>query len=310
MRDLFIMAFWSYLLFVVSCAPLQAREPSFVQSSNFIGNIPVGRNYLSAGLGQNSERKISYKRFPMDDNKYIDWWINKLSQGSLRDTMKRYLERSHRYLDYMGSIFEENGLPAELVYISMAESGFYPYATSKKKAVGYWQFIRETGLQYGLKIDYLVDERRDFNLSTQAAVRYLKDLYGKFGDWRLSMAAYNYGEGRVATAISRHKSRNFWQLVKKKALPKETRSYVPKIIAMRKIALSPRAYGFYNLDYKEPLDYNIVSIKKPSSLPHISRALDIPKKELKSLNPKFKGDKIPLDGAKSEVRVPAYVEGW
>ena len=313
MRDFFAISFFLILMFFgVSCAPLQVADPVYVDSSGLIGGTlnSEGDTSNSRFSKKQTRKPVYYKVFPMDNNQYVEKWLVYFSKGNGRDSMKRYLERSRRYIQLMGKIFEEEGLPKDLIYISMAESGFYPYATSSAGAVGYWQFIAPTGQQYGLKMNFHVDERQDFVLSTQAAIKYLKDLYNVFEDWRLSMAAYNCGENRVSNAISLSNSRNFWHLVEQKNLPMETRNYVPKIIAMRKIALRPHAYGFSNLDYQEPLDYHLVSLRGSSSLSYISQELKVPHQELKSLNSKLKTDTIPFEGQETYVRVPSYVQGF
>ncbi len=297
---------WLTVLFLccgISCAPLQVAEPLDPYSD--LSGLFIASH---SDVDTEDRPEIDYKPFPIDNNSYVKHWISRLSKKPLKDDMRRYLERSRRYIYFMGDILQEEGLPKDLVYMVMAESGFYPYAKSSANAVGYWQFIRPTGRQYGLRVDSYVDERQDVYLSTRAAIWYLKDLYAIFGDWRLSMAAYNCGENRVIRAIKKHKSKNFWRLVQRKALPPETRNYVPKIMAMKKIALKPRAYGFYNLDYKEPLEYDLISLRSPSSLSYISKELGIPYDDLKYLNSKFKTDKVPLEGEESYVRIPAYTE--
>src|SRR5262249_50776712 len=151
-----------------------------------------------------------------------------------------YLERSARYLPMMKNVLRENGLPEDLVYVAMIESGFSPRAHSRANAVGYWQFIRSTGKRFGLHVDTFIDERRDPVLSTRAAAEYFKALYDLLGSWHLSMAAYNVGEMRVKRAVTRYYTRDFWELIRKRrAMPAETRNYVPKFIAAALIAKNP-----------------------------------------------------------------------
>ena len=289
-----------FLLSVCSCAPLQLDQSQSFSSSSFVVSSPEDVLYFNKedpySQGRKPASSFYYKPFPLDSNPLVDKWITYFSRGSGRGSMKRYLERSNRYLSLMQSMLRKEGLPVDIVYMSMVESGFYPYAVSSQQAVGYWQFIYSTGLNYGLKMNRYVDERRDFVLSTQAAIDYLADLYDSYQDWRLSMAAYNAGPFRVTSAIKKYNSKNYWYLVSKKALPPQTRDYVPKIIAMRNIAINPKRYGFDNLKYYPDLDYQLVALNKESSLSHLSRHLDIPLKELKKLNPKYKTDRIPLEG--------------
>lgn len=310
MKDFFtLFAISAFLLFGTACAPLQVIDPIYVKAikSNEFTGVSLSQEEEISRSASRSGKALYYKSFPNDNNQYVQKWLIHFSRGPGREHMRRYLERSHRYLDFMGGIFKEEGLPKDLVYIAMAESGFYPYARSSANAVGYWQFIQPTGLKYGLRINSYMDERQDFVSSTQAAARYLKDLYDIFEDWRLSMAAYNCGEGCVSSAVQREHSRNFWHLVANRAIPPETRNYVPKIIAMRKIALHPQSYGFFDLDYREPLDYELVELRGPSSLSHVAEKLEVPLQNLKALNPKFKTDNIPAEGRRAYIRVPPYI---
>lgn len=308
-----------FLLSAFSCAPMQLGQPQNLSSSGFaVSSLDPSEEDLylkrdDSYLG-GSQRNAYYKPFPMDSNEFVDRWVRYYSRGAGRNSMKRHLERSNRYVNLMQSVLgEERGFPLEIVYMSMTESGFDPYAKSSQKALGYWQFIPSTGRMYGLKINHAVDERRDFVLSTQAAREYMIDLYYKVHqDWRLAMAAYNAGPGVIQAAIKKYDSKNFWYLVSRasdKELPRETKNHVPKVIAMRKIALSPERYGFYDedLNYHPPLDYQLVALTRDSSLSHIARHLQIHPKELRSLNPKYKTDLVPLEGQKTYIRVPSHV---
>ena len=298
-----ILILFLSLLLGSACAPIQVINTDIQQQSL----APLNQNLIEQkGLPVDDIIKLTYKPFPMDYNAYVKKWLKYFSSGQGKESMRRYLERSNRYLDYMGDILSEKGLPRELVYMSMTESGFWPYAHSSANAVGYWQFIKPTGQSYDLQINQYIDERRDFSLSTHAATNYLEDLYSEFQDWRLSMAAYNCGSQCVKKAIKKESSKNFWHLVSKKALPPETREYVPKVIAMARIALQPESYGFYNLNYKKPLEYQLVSIQRDSTLSKISNHLNVPYDEIKSLNPKFKTDRIPADNG-TQLRIPDYV---
>lgn len=307
-RDLsLLILFTAVILLGASCAPMQLSQQASIHSGDLTGLSVVEELEIEEELAP-QEKSVYYKVFPSENNPHVEKWLRYFSTGNGRDDMKRYLQRSQRYILLMQSIFREKNLPEDLVYISMAESGFNAYARSSADAVGYWQFIYSTGDHYGLIMNNYVDERHDFVLSTQAAANYLKDLYNVFEDWRLSMAAYNCGERCVNRAIrSNNNSRNFWHLVENKSLPSETRNYVPKIIAMRKIALKPRAYGFDNLEYQEPLDYSLISINGTFTLSSIARTLKVPHQELKGLNSKFKTDRIVLKDSDNYIRVPASV---
>lgn len=244
-----------------------------------------------------------YKGIPLDSNKRVDSWIDYFT-GSGRKHMKTYLERSSRYTPVMKAVLRKNKLPEELVYVSLIESGFSPKALSHANAVGYWQFIYGTGKRYGLRIDGFVDERKDPILSTQAAAQYFKDLYSLFGSWYLALAAYNSGEYRVNRSVLRYYTRDFWRLSAKKALPRETRNYVPKLIAAIKIAQNPEKYGFHNLNFQPAIKYDQVSLKKPISLFKLAKNLGVSKEDLRRLNPMYKGEYIPIYEANTSIRVP------
>ena len=242
------------------------------------------------------------------DNQHIRRWVTHFSTGSGREIMSAILERSNRYIDLMKDIFQEQGLPTDLVYMSMVESGFSTHARSRANAVGYWQFLQSTGHHYGLRIDSEVDDRLDFALSTQAAGRYMQNMYSVFEDWLLSMAAYNCGQNCVLRAIRKHNSKDFWHLVENKALPQETRNYVPKIIAMKIIASDPSSYGFANLDYQTPLEYSFISVDQTAFLSDIAEDINVPYRILKRLNSRFVSGVVSVEGEAVHIRVPANTE--
>lgn len=240
----------------------------------------------------------------LDDHPLVDSWINYF-KGRGRGHMEKYLERSSRYLPMMKLVLREYGLPETLVYVALIESGFSPKAHSRANAVGYWQFIRATGKRYGLRQDPYIDERRDPIQSTRAAAEYFKELYGMFNNWHLAMAAYNCGENRVKRKTRQYATQDFWHLVKRRALPRETLNYVPKMIAAAKIASEPEKYGFTNIEYAPPLNYQTVALANPLSLKKWSELMGVDVEEMKMLNPKFRGDYVPMyDGAETVLRVP------
>ena len=249
--------------------------------------------------------RSSYGEIAMDDHQLVDKWVQYF-QGRGRERMTTYLERSGRYLPMMKNVLRENGLPEELVYIALIESGFSPRAHSKANAVGYWQFIRETGRRYGLKVDTFIDERRDPVLATRAAVEYFKTLYNMFGSWHLAMASYNCGEGRVKRAVNKHKTKNFWELIaRRRALPTESKHYVPKFIAAAKIASNPEKYGFSEIKFQDPLSYDTVTLTNPISLSKLASNVNVDLDEMKLLNPKFRSDFVPMARAgETVVRLP------
>lgn len=241
---------------------------------------------------------------PVEINAKVEQWI-RYFQGRGRVHMERYLSRSTRYMSLMKRILRENGLPEDLIYIALIESGFNQKATSHAAAVGYWQFIRGTGKRYGLEINALVDERRDPVLATQAAADYYKGLYSIFGSWYLAMAAYNVGENRVQREVIKHRTRDFWELARKRRLPKETMNYVPKFIAAKLIGHNPEKYGFTEVDYEKPIEFELIRIDSPVNLRLFAEKMGLDYDEFKTINPKFRGEIAPTkDNGKLDLRVP------
>lgn len=245
------------------------------------------------------------ENIPIEVNKQVQKWVNYF-QGRGRRYMETYLERSSRYLPMMKAELRREGLPEDLVYVSLIESGFSHKANSPAAAVGYWQFIRETGKVYGLKITPFVDERRDPVLSTQAAARYFKALHNLFGNWYLALASYNTGENRVKRAVMKYYTRDFWELARRRRLPRETANYVPKFIAATLIAKNPEVYGFRNLSYEPEFDHESIEIEKPISLQKLASGMSmVSYQELHRLNPMFRTHYVPVEsGQKVTLRIP------
>ena len=212
----------------------------------------------------------------------------KVMAERIPERFKRYLGRSSRYLRMMRNILKEEGIPEDIAYLPLIESGFYTHAYSRSRASGPWQFIRSTGKRYGLKIDWWVDERRDPVKSTYAAARYLKDLHERFGSWSLSLAAYNAGEGKIQRALKVTKAKDFWSVMRTMAIKRETFNYVPKFIAAREIALDPEAYGLANIVYQEDLVYDEVIIEFPMSVDIVAKTAETTEKIIKDLNPELR----------------------
>lgn len=225
--------------------------------------------------------------------------------GKGRHHMDRYLDRLPRYEALMKQVLKEEGVPEELIYIALIESGFNSVARSHASAVGYWQFIRGTGKAYGLKQNWLIDERRDPVLSTRAAAQYFKALYQAFGSWHLAMSSYNAGENRVLRTVMSNLTRDFWELHERRQLPRETRDYVPKFIAAAKIASNPAKYGFSHIKGQAPFAFESVQITKGISLKKFAKLTGVSTKEIKRLNPSFKTDFAPIyRNGRTTIRVP------
>ena len=196
-------------------------------------------------------------------------------QTTARKAFSNWLARSEKYIPFMRNHLKENGLPEDLVYMALIESGFNPYAYSRSKASGPWQFIYLTGKRYGLRSNWWIDERRDPEKSTIAAAKYLKDLYDMFECWYLAAAGYNAGEGKIATAMKRYRTEDFWELTKYRYLKQETKNYVPQMIAAALIAKDPERYGFVGIEYQEPLRYDKVRVPEVTDLRLIARACEV-----------------------------------
>ncbi|NUM57790.1 MAG: LysM peptidoglycan-binding domain-containing protein [Bdellovibrionaceae bacterium] len=240
---------------------------------------------------------------PTEVNSMVEKWISYF-QNRGRAHMERYLARSTRYEKLMKKVLRDNGLPEDLFYIALIESGFTSSATSHASAVGYWQFIRGTGKRYGLEINKFVDERRDPVVATQAAADYFKELYSMFGSWYLAMASYNVGEGKVKRETIKNDTRDFWEIAKKKRLPKETINYIPKYIAAKLIAKNPDKYGFDGIDYLPPIEFDTMAFDSPVNLRTMADKMNYNYEDFKALNPKFKGEVAPLSNNKLALRIP------
>jgi len=215
-----------------------------------------------------------------------------------------YLNRSRRYLPMIHQIFRQEGLPLDLAYLALVESGFSNHAVSPAQAVGMWQFIAGTARRYGLRVDDQVDERRQPEKATRAAARYLKDLYNQFGCWYLAAAGYNAGEGRVQGVMRRRDTRDFWIMARHKWLPQETCNYVPQLIAAALIAKNPGKYGFTPAP-PLPAPLAQVKVRAGTDLNRFSLLADIPLATLQDLNPELTGERLPASPREHLLRVPA-----
>jgi len=220
---------------------------------------------------------------PQVINSSVLKWIARFESGDQRKYFGIWIERSGRYLPMIFEILREEGLPDEIAYLAMIESGFNPTVSSSSRAVGMWQFISATGKKNGLKIDSFVDERRDPVKSTRAAVKHLKDLYYYWHeDWLLALSAYNVSERRLRQAINSYNTYDFWQL--KWPLPLQTREYIPKFLAAVEIMKNPEKYGFKPPEMKPWMAYDEVKISRQASLDVIAKAAGVGEKAVRELN--------------------------
>jgi len=258
-------------------APLADPAPS--------GTIQVRLAEL-AGISED-ELRAKYD-IPVELNDAVVAYV-RFFQTDARVHFTKWLGRSTRFMPMMRKVLEKEGLPLDLVYLSMIESGLSSYAYSFAKAAGLWQFVVGTSRRYGLHTDFWVDERRDPLKATLAAAQYLKELKERFhGDWYLAWAGYNAGEGRVDRAIRRESTRDFWRMMSKgRTLRAETKHYVPKLIAAALIAKHPERFGF-KVDYEAPWDADEVYIPEATDLHVIAKTAGITIEQLRDLNPELR----------------------
>lgn len=248
---------------------------------------------------------------PIVVNDRVDFWVQYYKTSGRRQFMG-WLVRGESVKKMVQPILQESGIPMEFFYLAMIESGFSNSAYSSAKATGTWQFMRGTAQLYGLKINHWVDERRDPIKSTIAAASYLKDLYAELGDWHLAMAAYNAGPGKVRKAIRRSGTRDYWQIAETDNLAKETKHYVPKVLAAILLATENKAHGFeVQSNPVDVLPETEVVVKRPVKLEELASKLKVPMKTLVSWNPELIRDITPPSKSGYALRLPtAYANAF
>ena len=259
----------------------QKSEPAPIDEANEVSNYPVDPNVKAKAA---AEIKATHSDLPLMLTDQVASYINYFSNRG-RGTLEHALERSGRYRDMIERTLKEEGVPQDLIYLAQAESGFHPYAVSRAGARGIWQFMGSRARAYDLHRDSWVDERQDPEKSTRAAARHLKDLYNQFGDWYLAMAAYNSGPGTVQSAVKRTGYADYWELWKRNVLPKETRNYVPIILAVTIMAKNPGQYDLESIVPDHAITYDTVKINYPVDLRLVAEAVDTTVDELQDLNP-------------------------
>ena len=265
-------------LFFAACSGGQGLSSRQVRSSYSAKSVPTN-------LSKKPWRPTQKNVVPHTMNRHVKSWVKRFN-GPLRKNFARWVHRLGEYGPTIDAILDREKAPRDLIYLAMIESGFNTRAVSHASAVGPWQFISSTGKMYGLKSDFFVDDRQNVIQATQAAARHLKDLHKIYKDWYLAFAAYNAGPGNVNRGIKRAKSRNFWRMhSKRKALPRETKDYVPKYLAARHIVKNYRKYGYNSKSFGAPLVYDVVRVPDATDINTLAYAAKSDPKTLLKLNP-------------------------
>ncbi len=282
----------------------QKSEPAPIDEANEL--TPAVDESVKAKA--EAEIKSTPSDLPLMMTDQVAGFINYFSTRG-RGTMERALARSGRYEDMIRQILKEEGVPQELIYLAQAESGFHPLAVSRAGARGMWQFMGSRAQGYGLQRSWWVDDRQDPEKATRAAAHHLKDLYGEFGDWYLAMAAYNSGPGTVQSAVKRTGYADFWELYRRNVLPKETRNYVPIILAVTIMAKNPAQYGLDSVVKEKPVPFDTVKIDYPIDLRLAAECVDATADELLDLNPSLLRMTTPKVTERVTGEVAAQVRG-
>lgn len=293
---------------VPQIAPDQQGQPSPLDEINNAINSAgeeVPPPAAEAGLRANAEGELQGLQhdIPLTINDQVLSFVNFFQTPRGRAIVENGLRRAGRYREMIERVLNEEGMPADLIYLAQAESAFEPQALSRAGARGLWQFMAYRGKQYGLEHSFWVDERQDPEKATRAAAQHLRDLYDMFGDWYLVMAAYNSGPGTVQHAVERTGYADFWELYKLNALPQETRNYVPIILALTLIAKDPARYGI-DVTPDQPVETDRVQPGHPVDLRLVSETIDVDLDTLRLLNPQLLRLVTPND-PRFVLRVPA-----
>jgi membrane-bound lytic murein transglycosylase D len=282
----------------------KASEPASIDELLAISTFeppPAATKETEQAVAQDLEAVAHDIDIPLNDRvlSYVQ-----LFSGRLKGYLEEGLSRGARFLPMIQDVFRAEGLPLDLAYVPLIESAFKPNALSKAKAKGMWQFMRGTALENGLKHDWYIDERSDPEKATRAAAKYLKTLYGMFDDWHLALASYNGGPGRVQRAMKRSGRDDFWKLSSnKRYLPRETRDYVPLILAAVIIARNPAQYGMNVVPIEEPA-YETVTLGSAVDLRRVAEWAGTPVQTIQDLNPELRRWTTPLRATDYELKVP------
>lgn len=258
--------------------------------------VPAPSAELASRLTEKAEAEllsVSHD-LPLAVNEHVLQFLSFFQTPKGRGIVERGLSRAGKYRGMIQRILKEEGLPQDLIYLAQAESAFQPQALSRAGARGLWQFMPFRAKEYGLDRSWWVDERQDPEKSTRAAARHLRDLYQEFGDWHLAMAAYNSGPGNVSKAIERTGYADFWELYKRNVLPRETRNYVPIIIALTLIAKDPGRYGV-TFEPEHTMKADRVKPGHPIDLRLVAETIDVDLETLRAMNPQLLRLATPAD---------------
>lgn len=252
---------------------------------------------------------LSASIIPLTINSKVEYFIAYFKTRG-KQTFSRWLSLSSRYIPMMKEVFKRNGLPEELVYVAMIESGFQLHARSIANAVGPWQFMSGTGRNYSLRIDQWIDERKEPLKATVAAALYLKELSGIFnGDWYLAAAGYNAGENKILRAITRYNTNDFWELSRGSYLKRETREYVPKLLAAAIIARDPARFGFSDVAKLPPIEFDTVKIPTRTDLELVAKLVGTSSENIRALNPDLRHWCTPPNYPDFQLKIPKGTRG-
>jgi membrane-bound lytic murein transglycosylase D len=278
-------------------------EPASIDTLLAIETFDTAKPALATAETVEADLENTVHDIPIPTNDRVLRYVE-LFQGRLREFLTEGLSRGAQYLPMIQATFRAEGLPLDLAYIPLIESAFKPSALSRASARGVWQFMRGTALENGLKADWYIDERADAEKATVAAAKYLKTLHGMFEDWHLAMASYNGGPGRVKRALTRSRKNDFWQLsATTRFLPRETRDYVPMILAAVIIAKNPAQYGF---DIEPMVLPATETVMAPAALDlrRVAEWAGVPVDDIQKLNPEFRRWTTPVKAGQYSIRVP------
>lgn len=271
-------------------SPLRQRlRDAFGRETGPSSAEPAGRIAGLPEIDHDLRRLQAEYDIPIEVNDRVIAYVHFFQAPLVRKHFVKWLGRSSKYIPVFRRILREQGLPEDTVYLAMIESGFANLATSRAKAVGPWQFIAGTGKRMGLRMDFWVDERRNPEKAARAAAKYLKELYGQTGDWRLAWAGYNAGVGKIFRARAKGQL-DFWSMTRGRVLKSETKGYVPKLMACAIVAKHPEAFGFgkEEIEAESWQEYEEVTIPHATPLSAVAQAAEVPEKALLDLNPELR----------------------